>query len=75
MRALTRMSRALARIRSLVGRDRKAHSELLSVEWDEEQVFVIPHPPMPSDWSQRFVWRDVTCVCFKDGGMWSSDTL
>ncbi|WKE64034.1 hypothetical protein PVT67_10010 [Gallaecimonas kandeliae] len=50
-------------------------NELLAVEFDERTVHVKVLARLESGWNQSFQWSDVERVCFKDGGMTSSDIL
>lgn len=57
-------------------RQRRPLNELLTVEFDERQVRVQTlAPDMDPAWNQAFLWADITRVCFKDEGLWSSDSV
>ena len=56
-------------------RSRKPLEELLSVEFDDAQVRVRVLRDLEAEWNQTFQWRHITRVCFKDGGMLSSDLV
>ena len=50
-------------------------SELLEIRFDEEKIRVIVLGELDDEWNQEFRWDDIRRVCFKDGGIQSSDLL
>ena len=50
-------------------------SEMMSVEFDETDVRVRASDSLEKEWNQTFKWADVKRICFKDGGMSSSDII
>lgn len=66
----------LERIKQLwKSRQPKPLNQLLKVEFDEEQVTVRVIAELSSDWNQTFLWQNIRRVCFKDGGLFSSDLI
>jgi hypothetical protein len=49
--------------------------ELLAVEFDDQEVRVRVLAELETDWNQTFEWSQIIRVCFKDGGMRSSDVV
>ena len=50
--------------------------QLLEVAYDTKEVRVRTlTPEMDPGWNQTFLWEDITRVCFKDEGLWSSDSV
>ena len=49
--------------------------DLLTVEYDEQDVRVRVIDRLDLHFNQTFRWNDVVRVCFQDGGMSSSDIL
>lgn len=47
----------------------------LAVEFDSEIVRVRALERREANWEQSFRWEDIVRVCFKDGGIYSSDIL
>jgi hypothetical protein len=47
----------------------------LAIEFDDHGARVIVLERMSSDWNQSFSWSDIRRVCFKDGGLYSSDEI
>ncbi|HTD04062.1 hypothetical protein [Undibacterium sp.] len=47
----------------------------LSVEFDDNEVRVIVLEQLEATWNQEFRWNDIDRVCFKDGGLYSSDVI
>jgi hypothetical protein len=56
-------------------RSSKPLNQLLAVEFDEAEVHVKVIEKLEPKWNQSFRWSDITRVCFKDGGMLSSDII
>jgi len=56
-------------------RARKPLGDLLVVEFDDAGVRVRVLADLDAEWNQTFHWSDITRVCFKDGGMLSSDVV
>lgn len=54
-------------------RSRKPLEEVLVVEFDDAEVWVSILTDLDPEWNQTFRWSNITRVCFKDGGMSSSD--
>jgi hypothetical protein len=50
-------------------------SEMLSVEFDDLEVRIRGSELLEKEWNQSFKWADVRRICFKDGGMMSSDII
>lgn len=53
----------------------KQVDELIAVEFDEREVRVLALAPVQSKLDRRFLWSDITRVCFKDEGLYSSDII
>mgnify|MGYP003704657353 CR=1 FL=1 len=53
----------------------KPLSELLAVEFDDQEVRVRVIEKLEPAWNQSFKWSEVERVCFKDEGMSGSDIL
>ena len=49
--------------------------ELLAVEFDDVGCRVVVIEELDPEWNQEFTWNRVRRVCFKDGGMLSSDIV
>jgi hypothetical protein len=49
--------------------------EKLSVEFDDLQIRVRVLADLEPSWNQTFDWSNIRRVCFKDGGMLSSDII
>jgi hypothetical protein len=56
-------------------RRRRPLEELLAVEYDNDKVQVRVLECLDPAWNQTFRWADIMRVCFKDEGMWSSDSI
>ena len=56
-------------------RRRRPVQDLLAVEFDDKQIRVCVLADLELGWNQTFLWSDITRVCFKDGGPWSSDIV
>jgi len=56
-------------------RKRRPLDELLAVEYDNDKVQVRVLESLEPAWNQTFCWADITRVCFKDEGLWSSDSI
>lgn len=56
-------------------RRRRTLKDLLTVEYDEQEVRVRVIDRLDLHFNQTFRWNDVVRVCFQDGGMDSSDIL
>jgi hypothetical protein len=57
-------------------RQPKKLNDLLEVEFDTLEVRVRTlSPEFDPGWNQTFLWDNVTRVCFKDEGLWSSDSV
>ena len=56
-------------------RTSKPLKELLSVEFDESEIRVKVIEKLEPTWNQSFRWASITRVCFKDGGLLSSDLI
>jgi hypothetical protein len=54
---------------------RKALVDVLVVEFDDAEVRVSVLADLEAEWNQTFQWRNITRVCFEDGGMTSSDVV
>jgi hypothetical protein len=66
----------LTRLRTwIAARRSRPLSELLSVEFDEEEVRVIVLDRFEATWNQSFRWSDIVRVCFQDAGIFASDIL
>lgn len=59
----------------LASRKTKPLNKLLSVEFDETRVVVRVLEELDPEWNQTFLWQDIKRVCFKDGGLFSSDLI
>jgi hypothetical protein len=59
----------------LLSRRPKPLSELLTVEFDDARVKVRVLEKLDPAWNQEFVWADISRVCFKDEGLYSSDSI
>ena len=59
----------------LTSRKPKPLSELLAVEFDDAGGRVLGVEELDPEWNQEFTWDRVRRVCFKDGGMLSSDIV
>lgn len=59
----------------LLSKRPKPLSELLSVEFDDESVKVHVLGKLDPAWNQEFSWADISRVCFKDEGLYSSDSI
>jgi len=67
---------ALARFRTWwQSRRPRPLKELLAVEFDDAEVRVRVLGELEESWNQTFQWVHVKRVCFKDEGMWQSDTV
>lgn len=53
----------------------KPLDQLLSVEFDEDEVRIVAHAEMDASWSQSFRWEQIERVCFTDEGLYSSDRI
>jgi len=53
----------------------KPMSELLTVEFDDARVRVLVLAGLDPAWNQEFVWADIVRVCFKDEGLYTSDSI
>lgn len=53
----------------------KPLDQLLEVKFDSEGVSVEVIDRLELDWNQTFLWKDVTRICFRDGGLYSSDVI
>ena len=54
----------------------KRASEVLSVEFDETEIRVrVIDPSGDPGWIQTLLWSNIKRVCWKDGGMGSSDVI
>lgn len=47
----------------------------LSVSFDSTEIRVLASAEMDSRWNQAFLWSNIRRVCFKDGGILSSDII
>lgn len=56
-------------------RRRRTISEKLAVEFDDLQIRVRVLADLEPSWNQTFDWSNIRRVCFKDGGMLSSDII
>jgi hypothetical protein len=54
---------------------RRTLKDLLTVEYDDEEVRVRVIDRLDLHFNQTFRWNDVLRVCFQDGGMYASDIL
>lgn len=59
----------------LKSRHPKPFDQLLAVEFDETEVRVRVLQRLETGWNQTFEWSNIKRVCFKDGGLWSSDIV
>ncbi len=50
-------------------------SDLLAVEFDDDDIRVIVLADLEDAWNQTFTWSNIRRVCFKDGGMMGSDVI
>jgi hypothetical protein len=67
---------ALARFKSwFQARRSRRLNEVLIVEYDDVEVRVRVLGELEAGWNQTFRWADIKRVCFKDEGMWQSDTV
>lgn len=64
----------LASLKKLFKR-RAPLNELLAVEFDEREVRVKVLAELEAEWNQTFTWDNIRRVCFKDGGMTSTDVV
>jgi hypothetical protein len=53
----------------------RAVSELLTIQCDDDGARIRVLGRFALTWNQEFLWKDVTRVCFKDGGDFSSDMM
>lgn len=67
--------KALTRVRHWWRERHKRLSDLLRVEFDDLEVRVKVIERLDPQWNQAFRWSDIKRVCFKDGGMLSSDII
>ena len=66
----------LKRIKAwLRSRRPKPLSELLSVQFGDDLVKVLVLDKLDPAWNQEFAWADICRVCFKDDGLYSSDSI
>ena len=56
-------------------RPRVRLADVLAVDFDDAEVRVRVVSDLEPEWNQTFRWGDITRVCFKDGGMLSSDLV
>ena len=56
-------------------RQRQPLSELLEIEYDNVEIRVRVLKHLEPAWNQAFRWADITRVCFKDEGLWTSDSV
>jgi len=56
-------------------RRRRTMSEQLGVELDDSQVRVNVLADLEPSWNQAFDWSNIRRVCFKDGGLSSSELI
>jgi hypothetical protein len=56
-------------------RRRRPMNEKLAVEFDDVQIRVRVLTDLEPSWNQTFNWSNIRRVCFKDGGMSSSDII
>jgi len=49
--------------------------ETLAVEFDDARVKVLVLERLDPAWNQEFLWGDISRVCFKDEGLYSSDSI
>ncbi|WP_395007240.1 hypothetical protein [Undibacterium sp.] len=68
---------ALARIKAWwKSRQPKRLEELLEVEFDALEVRIrVLSAEMDPGWNQTFFWDNIARVCFKDEGLWTSDSV
>jgi hypothetical protein len=59
----------------LFSRRLKPLDELLAVEFDNACIKVLVLDRLDPAWNQEFVWTDITRVCFKDEGLYTSDSI
>jgi hypothetical protein len=50
-------------------------SEMLAVEFDDEQIRVRVLDGLGPEWNQTLSWSNIKRVCWKDGGVSSSDLI
>lgn len=50
-------------------------SDFLAVEFDDAGGRVVVIEELDPEWNQEFTWNRIRRVCFKDGGMLSSDVV
>lgn len=50
-------------------------NELLAVEFDDARVKLRVLGELDPAWNQEFIWADITRVCFKDEGLYTSDSI
>ena len=48
---------------------------MLAVEFDDVEIRVRVLDELEEGWNQTFQWAHIKRVCFKDEGMWQSDTV
>jgi hypothetical protein len=54
----------------------KRLDESMAVEFDYDEVRVtVLDGEIDARWNQRFAWRDIARVCFRDAGLYASDVL
>ena len=53
----------------------KPLSELLSVQFDDDGVKILVLDRLYPASNQDFAWGDIVRICFKDGGLYSSDFI
>lgn len=53
----------------------KPLSELLSVQFDDDKIKMLVLNRLDPALNQDFAWRDISRVCFKDEGLYSSDSI
>lgn len=67
---------SLASIKAwFLSRRPKPLSELLSVQFDDVRVKLLVLDRLDPEWNQDFAWGDITRVCFKDEGLYASDSI
>jgi hypothetical protein len=59
----------------IASRRAKPLDRLLAVEFDDHEIRVRVLEDLDPSWNQTFEWSNIRRVCFKDGGMWSSDVV
>ena len=50
-------------------------NELLAVEFDDACVKLRVLGKLDPAWNQEFAWADITRICFKDEGLYASDSI